>query len=1102
MALNQRILWFATEAQYNSYVTANNLKSDQRQIIFINDSAKMIIKGTTYTGNSLPTTGGTMTGDITFRDDGEGIIFYNGNGGKVYKRVGGGLTLRMDNANADPVVETFDGVNRYTILHQNNFNTWAAKKAGDTGQDFGVRNLTAGSVLISGFTEGADVNNIVNTRFGTGYITSAAVNMPSSLNWNISVLGKFQIAVGDYSIGTEANTANVYLRSLQYDGWSTWKKLWNDKNANLSTVNWNAKDIFAYSLNSLTTRSDGGRGLVEFWDSGFGYAYSAKYLTFKANGEAYGMTNDYGTDGAQLSLVANQGSTTSGGNIGLYTGKGSDGKARLGFRLNANLISQFYGDIAAYGGLSVSGNITTGGNAVIHAGNIGSQAVKTANQLQAFTGDDFTGGNHYIKAIRSTSGWGMRLHTCYDGGAATTNDVSVKYADGAGNADTVDGLHIANLALRRSDIYNNADSNPANIPWFTDNINRVHVPGVEYSSVLSMLDGGSTVSQLRINYSNKAFIRSSQIGTNWVELITTSNIGSQSVSYASNSSTTSQRNFAEGLVLGCGQSTGRGAYGMDTVNLILAASNSTGTAKAGIDFRSGYNYPSDGAQIYYESDINGSSAGEISRLVIRNENDANDTILIRAGQIVLNGKTVDGGGTNPPIVFQMNDNTLAYIDSEGKYSGKIDWSNVNSKPSSLSTGDAGALRISTGTGYADIGSQNDSWFHFQTNRPSFYMNRSLAVDGEIRVYNSNTYLNSGSGYIAGNTIVHSGNVASYTNKWYDGWVNVPGYDANTIGASKSGFSYSNNCPNTGCLVHFDAGGYGLQLSSLYHSGGGSIGFRTRNGDNNTWNSWYNIIHSGNIGSQSVNYASSAGNADISAVISVTDSRNVVTTPQTINRAVVFDFKANETEGLSDGGSFFGEMTFRQYGDGTDWTGGKSHQLGFTDNNNIWHRAGSWGSWGSWKKLIDSGNIGSQSVNYASSAGNANTLNNKSLTQIQQDDCLINYILINSSNRYKMYAEYKEFNRYLFYSTSSYTAELPDSIFPGSFASTVGTTLVIKLSPTSGGSVTFYPPPGYALYDSNGDNYGSIKLNKGDTVEILMYRFNMNAVVYQTLTKWT
>lgn len=85
---------------------------------------------------------------------------------------------------------------------------------------------------------------------------------------------------------------------------------------------------------------------------------------------------------------------------------------------------------------------------IIHSDNIGSQSVNyagsasRANQLQAFTEDNFTGGNHYIKAIRSTSGWSMRLKTCYDGGAATTNDVSVSYADGAGNADTVDGLHI------------------------------------------------------------------------------------------------------------------------------------------------------------------------------------------------------------------------------------------------------------------------------------------------------------------------------------------------------------------------------------------------------------------------------------------------------------------------------------------------------------------------------------------------------------------------------------------------------------------------------------------------------------------------------------
>jgi hypothetical protein len=90
-------------------------------------------------------------------------------------------------------------------------------------------------------------------------------------------------------------------------------------------------------------------------------------------------------------------------------------------------------------------------------------------------------------------------------------------------------------------------------------------------------------------------------------------------------------------------------------------------------------------------------------------------------------------------------------------------------------------------------------------------------------------------------------------------------------------------------------------------------------------------------------------------IYVNDTRSVTTTPDFINRGVRFDFKSNAVDGLSDGGSYYGQMTFRQYGSASDWTGGKSHQLGFTDNDNIWHRSGST-SWGSWNKLYHSGNF--------------------------------------------------------------------------------------------------------------------------------------------------
>jgi hypothetical protein len=101
----------------------------------------------------------------------------------------------------------------------------------------------------------------------------------------------------------------------------------------------------------------------------------------------------------------------------------------------------------------------------------------------------------------------------------------------------------------------------------------------------------------------------------------------------------------------------------------------------------------------------------------------------------------------------------------------------------------------------------------------------------------------------------------------------------------------------------------------------------------------------------------SGSAD---VVSVADTRAVTTTPQTINRSVVFDFKENSSNGLNDGGNYFGLMTFRQYGSNTDWSGGLSHQLGFTDNGNIWQRSGSNTTWGSWKKLWDDANDGAGS----------------------------------------------------------------------------------------------------------------------------------------------
>jgi|WetSurSiteA1Bulk_404760.scaffolds.fasta_scaffold02218_2 hypothetical protein len=59
---------------------------------------------------------------------------------------------------------------------------------------------------------------------------------------------------------------------------------------------------------------------------------------------------------------------------------------------------------------------------------------------------------------------------------------------------------------------------------------------------------------------------------------------------------------------------------------------------------------------------------------------------------------------------------------------------------------SGALRISTGNGYIDLGPQNTSYAHIQTDRDKFFMNKPLYLsDGKLSTYNtSNLYLQTNS----------------------------------------------------------------------------------------------------------------------------------------------------------------------------------------------------------------------------------------------------------------------------------------------------------------------------------------------------------------------
>jgi hypothetical protein len=86
-------------------------------------------------------------------------------------------------------------------------------------------------------------------------------------------------------------------------------------------------------------------------------------------------------------------------------------------------------------------------------------------------------------------------------------------------------------------------------------------------------------------------------------------------------------------------------------------------------------------------------------------------------------------------------------------------------------------------------------------------------------------------------------------------------------------------------------------------------------------------------------------------ITSNDIRSTVTTPQTYNNIIRWDFFSNSTNGLSDGGTYNGVMYWRKYGSGGDWSGGGAVELGYTDNARMWMRYGSSTSWGSWKRFI-------------------------------------------------------------------------------------------------------------------------------------------------------
>jgi hypothetical protein len=186
------------------------------------------------------------------------------------------------------------------------------------------------------------------------------------------------------------------------------------------------------------------------------------------------------------------------------------------------------------------------------------------------------------------------------------------------------------------------------------------------------------------------------------------------------------------------------------------------------------------------------------------------------------------------------------------------------------------------------------------------------------------------------------------------------------------FSSTSNGPvaasyTYGLLVNFSAQSSAQAQVYISHAGNDLIFRGGWNG--NGWNTWNKVLTNQNYTSYSPSLTGSGASGTwginvngYAGSLTYTDTRSVETGPA-INGGIRFDFKANTTDGLNDGGSYHGVMTYQQW---SDSSGGGTRQLGFTDNNNLWIRGSGSGTttYAAWKQILDS----SSYVGYSTFSG--------------------------------------------------------------------------------------------------------------------------------------
>ncbi len=499
----------------------------------------------------------------------------------------------------------------------------------------------------------------------------------------------------------------------------------------------------------------------------------------------------------------------------------------------------------------------------------------------------------------------------------------------------------------------------------------VTINGVSFDGSSNITISSTTANTLTFNNSGNGIISGGTYDGSTAETVSYNTIGSPSVtgtnatgtwpiSITGNAVTTSQTDFTN-LTIG-------GSQVLDAATFNTYAPTLTGTGASGT----------------WGINISGNAATATTATNLSGGTVSSTTGTFSGALYLSNGSATSPSltFTNEPVhdtgIYWATDGYMNFTNN-GVYSGQTGPGGTLTMVGTVSAASfTGAGTGLTGTASSlNIGGNSATTTKLQTpvtiNGVSFDGSSNITVSATTA--NALTFDNTGAGVVSGSTF--NGSTAETISYNTVGAPSITGTNAtgtwpisitgNAVTTSQTDFT---NLTIGGSQV-LDAANFNSYAPTL--TGGGASGTWGINISGNaattSQTNFSNLTLNGNQVLDSVNFNTYAptltgGGASGSWAISVTGSSESVSYTDTrstdfaptLYPGLTWHLKSNATDGLNDGGSYHGTLNLLQW---SDLSGGLSHQLGFTDNGNIYLRtAANTTTWGNWVEMLSATNYGS------------------------------------------------------------------------------------------------------------------------------------------------